>query len=80
MMGASRHFPFGPLRTDSANYLWIQLFYSALRAPAARATRGRAGFVMANCASDARASEREIRQNLFESRAAKRQMLLMLNA
>jgi type I restriction enzyme M protein len=32
---------------DNANYLWIQLFHSALR-------EGRAGFVMANSASDAR--------------------------
>jgi hypothetical protein len=33
--------------TDNANYLWIQLFYSALN------EKGRAGFVMANSASDA---------------------------
>jgi type I restriction enzyme M protein len=40
------------------------LFHSALNA------KGRAGFVMANSASDARASEQEIRQKLIESRAA----------
>src|SRR4051812_8939927 len=50
-------------RTDNANYLWIQLFYSALN------NKGRAGFVMANSASDARASELEIRKQLIESRA-----------
>lgn len=41
MVGANRRFPFGLPRTDNANYLWIQLFYSALNA------MGRAGFVMA---------------------------------
>ena len=41
---------------DNANYLWIQLFYSALNA------KGRAGFVMANSAADARGSEQEIRR------------------
>ena len=56
-------FPFGLPRTDNANYLWIQLFYSAL------AKTGRAGFVMANSASDARSSELEIRKQLIESHA-----------
>lgn len=63
MVGPGRRFPFGLPRTDNANYLWIQLFYSALN------NKGRAGFVMANSASDARASEQEIRQKLIESRA-----------
>ena len=40
--GNARRFPFGLPRTDNANYLWIQLFHSALNA------KGRAGFVMAN--------------------------------
>ena len=62
-VGPGRRFPFGLPRTDNANYLWIQLFYSSLNA------RGRAGFVMANSASDARSSEQEIRQKLIESRA-----------
>ena len=57
MVGAGRRFPFGMPRTDNANYLWIQLFYSSLNA------KGRAGFVMANSASDAR-SEQELRQQL----------------
>lgn len=61
--GPARRFPFGLPRTDNANYLWIQLFHSALNA------KGRAGFVMANSASDARATEQEIRQKLIESRA-----------
>ena len=56
-------FPFGMPRTDNGNYIWIQIFYSALNA------KGRAGFVMANSASDARASELEIRQKLLEDHA-----------
>jgi type I restriction enzyme M protein len=63
MVGAGRRFPFGLPRTDNANYLWIQLFYSSLNAT------GRAGFVMANSASDARSSEQELRQKLIEARA-----------
>ena len=55
-------FPFGMPSTDNANYLWIQLFYSAL------ADSGRAGFVMANSAADARSSELKIRQQLIETR------------
>ena len=61
--GPGRRFPFGLPRTDNANYLWIQLFYSALN------TKGRAGFVMANSASDARSSEQEVRKQLIEARA-----------
>ena len=56
-------FPFGMPRADNANYLWIQIFLSALN------TTGRAGFVMANSAADARASELEIRKQIIESRA-----------
>ena len=63
MVGKGRRYPFGLPRTDNANYLWIQLFYSALNAT------GRAGFVMANSASDARASEQELRQQLIEAKA-----------
>ena len=63
MVGAGRRYPFGLPRTDNANYLWIQLFYSALNA------QGRAGFVMANSASDARSTEQELRQKLIEARA-----------
>jgi type I restriction enzyme M protein len=62
-VGAGRRFPFGVPRTDNANMLWIQLFYSSL------GTQGRAGFVMANSASDARSSEQEIRKQLIEARA-----------
>ncbi len=54
-------FPFGLPRPDNGNYLWIQLFASALN------ERGRAGFVMANSAGDAGHSEREIRRRLIES-------------
>ncbi len=62
-VGAGRRFPFGVPRTDNANMLWIQLFYSSLN------DTGRAGFVMANSASDARSSEQEIRKQLIETRA-----------
>ncbi len=62
-VGAGRRFPFGVPRTDNANMLWIQLFYSSLNG------QGRAGFVMANSASDARSSEQEIRKQLIEARA-----------
>ncbi len=62
-VGPGRRFPFGLPRTDNANYLWIQLFYSSLN------DKGRAAFVMANSASDARASELEIRKQLIEARA-----------
>jgi len=62
-VGAGRRFPFGLPRTDNANYLWIQLFYSSLNA------KGRAGFVMANSASDARSSELELRRQLIEAGA-----------
>jgi type I restriction enzyme M protein len=54
-------FPLGLPSTDNANYLWIQLFYAALNAT------GRAGFVMANSAGDARGSEMEIRQQLIRT-------------
>lgn len=54
-------FPFKMPKADNANYLWIQLFYSSLNAS------GRAGFVMANSATDASASELEIRRQLIEA-------------
>jgi type I restriction enzyme M protein len=62
-VGPGRRFPFGLPRTDNANYLWIQLFYSALN------EKGRAVFVMANSASDARSSEMELRKQLIQARA-----------
>lgn len=62
-VGQNRRYPFGLPRTDNGNYLWIQLFYSALNA------KGRAGFVMANSASDARASEQELRMQLIKDHA-----------
>lgn len=62
-VGPRRRFPFGLPRTDNANYLWIQLFYSALN------DKGRAGFVMANSASDARSSEQDLREKLIKSHA-----------
>jgi type I restriction enzyme M protein len=54
-------FPFGMPGPDNANYLWIQLFWAALN------DKGRAGFVMANSAGDARGTELEIRRKLIET-------------
>ncbi len=62
-VGAGRRLPFGLPTADNANYLWIQLFYSALN------DKGRTGFVMANSASDARSSEQELRRQLIEDQA-----------
>ena len=56
-------FPLGMTRVDNGNYIWIQLFYSSLNAT------GRAGFVMANSASDARQSEMDIRRHVIEDSA-----------
>ena len=58
-----KRFPFGMPRNDNGNYIWIQMFYAALN------EKGRAGFVMANSASDARGSELEIRQKLIQTGA-----------
>jgi type I restriction enzyme M protein len=58
-----RRFPLGLPSTDNANYLWIQLFNTAL------GDTGRAGFVMANSAGDARGSELEVRKKLIQSGA-----------
>lgn len=49
-------------KADNGNYIWIQLFASALN------EHGRAGFVMANSASDARHSEADIRRRLIDER------------
>jgi type I restriction enzyme M protein len=56
-------FALGMPSTDNANYLWIQAFYHAL------GDHGRAGFVMANSAADARGGELEIRKKLIQSGA-----------
>lgn len=58
-----KRFPLGLPKAGNANYLWIQIFYSALNA------KGRSGFVMANSAADARSSELEIRKKLIEDKA-----------
>ena len=63
MVGSGRRYPFGLPSVDNGNYLWIQLFYSSLN------PKGRAGFVMANSASDARSSEMELRKKLIEAKA-----------
>ena len=46
---------------SNANYLWMQMFLSALN------PQGRAGFVMANSASDAGNAEKEIRKKMIEA-------------
>lgn len=56
-------FPFGLPTANNANYLWISMFYAALN------PTGRAGFVMANSASDTGGSERELRRKLIETGA-----------
>lgn len=60
-LDGDRRYPFGLPRADNANYLWIQLFWSTLN------DHGRAGFVMANSAADARSTELDIRRHLIES-------------
>lgn len=62
-LAKDKRFPFGLPTPDNANYIWIELFYAAL------GPKGRAGFVMANSAADARGSELEIRKKLIESGA-----------
>ena len=57
---SDKRYCYGIPRTDNGNYLWMQIFYSALN------EKGRAGFVMANSASDARQSEFEIRKQLVD--------------
>ena len=57
-----KRYPYGIPSVDNGNYLWIQIFSSALN------KTGRAGFVMANSASDARHSELAIRRKLIEDR------------
>ncbi|MEZ4790906.1 MAG: class I SAM-dependent DNA methyltransferase [Flavobacteriales bacterium] len=69
MVGPGRRYPYGVPRTDNANYLWIQLFHSALAEAGPASAGGRAGFVMANSASDARSSEQDIRRQLLEDHA-----------
>ncbi len=53
-----KRLPFGLPTPDNGNYIWIQIFYSALNAT------GKAGFVMANSAGDAGNTEKDIRQKL----------------
>lgn len=51
----------GKKEISNANYLWMQIFASALNPD------GRAGFVMANSATDAGNAEKTIRQKLVDS-------------
>lgn len=56
-----KRFIFGLPSVNNANYLWIQIFLSALN------KYGRAGFVMGNSATDALKSEQEIRKKIINS-------------
>ena len=56
-----KRYPYWLPSNDNWNYLWIQIFASCLN------SNWRAGFVMANSASDARSSEAEIRKNLIQN-------------
>lgn len=56
-------FSLGIPTVNNANYLWVGIFNAALN------ETGRAGFVMANSASDAGGSERELRKKLVQSGA-----------
>lgn len=51
----------GKNEISNANYLWMQMFASALN------PKGRAGFVMANSASDAGNKEKEIRKKMVDA-------------
>jgi type I restriction enzyme M protein len=62
-LSKDQRFPFGLPTPDNANYIWVELFYASL------GPKGRAGFVMANSAGDARGSELEIRKKLIKSGA-----------
>ncbi|MDD5417078.1 MAG: class I SAM-dependent DNA methyltransferase [Candidatus Aenigmarchaeota archaeon] len=55
-----KRFSYGIPKPDNGNYLWMQIFLNALN------NKGRTGFVMANSAADARASEMEIRKKMIE--------------
>ncbi len=57
--GEGGRLPFGLPSTNNGNYVWIQLFLSALNAS------GRAGFVIANTAADA---ESGLRRKIVESK------------
>ncbi len=54
-------FKFGLPKPNNGNYIWIQIFLNALN------KTGRAGFVMANSAADARQSEMEIRKKIVDN-------------
>lgn len=58
-----KRFPFGLPKPDNGNYIWIQIFYSALNAT------GKAGFVMANSAGDAGNTEKDIREKIINEGA-----------
>lgn len=60
---ADPRYKLGIPTVDNGNYLWIEHFYESLN------TNGRAGFVMANSASDARGTELEIRKKIIEAGA-----------
>lgn len=58
-----KRYPFGLPTNDNANYIWIQEFFSAMQPG-----NGKAGFVMANSATDARGTELEIRKKIIQEK------------
>lgn len=64
LQSQEQRYPFGIPNGNKANYLWIQMFYSALKQD-----EGRAGFVMASSASDASNSEMNIRRKLLQAKS-----------
>lgn len=54
-------YKFGIPNANNANYLWIQIFLNSLN------SKGRAGFVMANSASDSGNQEKDIRKQMIEA-------------
>ena len=64
LQNQEERYPFGIPNANKGNYLWIQLFYSALKKD-----KGRAGFVMASSASDAGNSELVVRRKLLQAKS-----------
>jgi len=60
---SEKRFPFGIPSANKANFLWIQYFYNLLN------NSGKAGFLMANSATDAGNSELTIRKKLIRTGA-----------
>jgi type I restriction enzyme M protein len=71
---SNARFPFGLPHANNSNYIFIQIIYSAL------APGGRGCFLMADAASDAGGSEREVRRKLIKSGTVDVMVSLGMNA